>query len=505
MNLHSVNSRNRTIMLIFALIYMIVNTIVVILVCNTEFISIYDRIEWNTKIILIISGLCFGGFFFVLRFIHTLSIKKLFLLFLIIRVLFLYCFIVFNYGVEYKDYYFYSLIPPHVLNGDIFTPYIGSWQVEAWRSFPPMFIWWYTYNYWVYGLNEILWRFVNLLLEVGIVYVIIQIFHENSATEKGWKEENFKIGLSLYIFSFIPIVVILLYASMTAFPVLLSLLGLLYFFRSKKNPKYLYYAVFFFGLATLTEGYAVFWLLVILVTVLFKKHFRQLFLLIGEIVAIFCLVSLPFLINDAIGYLHHYSFIFQMESVNWDGSIFVINFGLFNWPSSINYIPWAIALIISLFYIYKSYRFEISLDLFIVIASIFLLFGPGFSPKGFLWICAFISLNIIYSFRKFLITNLFFWGYFLFFILWLVSAYLTYTGEIFPWLAYVEIFLNWMPSMGYFTILPLIVHTTYQMGFIYLIYAYTKSKKLVLGLLIPFLIYYIFNICMPANSIFTPY
>jgi len=490
-------------MLISAFIYMIVNTIVVVLVCDTEFISIYDRIFWNTKIILIISGLCCAGFFFVLRFNHFLTVKKLFLIFIMIRVVFLYCFVAFNYGVEYIDYSFYSEMPPHVLNGDIFTPYTGSWEAEAWRSYPPMFIWWYTYNYWIYGLEITLWRFVNLLLEVGIVYILIQIFQENSATEKGWKEQNFKIGLSLYIFSITAIVAIILYANMIAFPVLLSLLGFLYFFRSKKNPKYLYYAVFFFSLATLTEAVAAFWILGILLIELFQKNFRRLFILIAEIGAVVCLVTLPFLINDAIGYVQHMlSFIFQLTSGNWDGAIWAIDWGSFNLPAIINSIPYGIATILILLYTYKSYKSELSLDYFIVIICIYLFFGPGFSPWHFLWICSLLCLNIIYSSRKFLITNMFFWGYFLFFILWFVSAYLTYPGEIFPWMAYPVIFGDWMPSMGYFAILPMIVQTTYQIGFIYLIFSYTKSKRLVFALLIPFLIYYILNICMPANLIF---
>lgn len=505
MKTDSVTSRNRTTMLIGALIFMVVNTIIVISVCNTQFISESDKFIWNTKIILIISGICFGGLFLVLRFLKSLTIKKLFLIFLIVRVIFLFYFVVFNYYVETIDFAFYSQFPPHVLSGGIFTPYLEYWRNDVWRTYPPMFIWWYTYNYWVYGLDVILWRFMNLLLEMGIIYVMIQIFQENSVTEKGWNVENFKIGLSIYIFSFIPIVIILLYGNMIAFPVLISLLGFLYFFRSKKNPKYLYYAVFFFGLAALTEFFAAFWILVILLINLFQKNFKRFFILIGEFMAIFCLVTLPFLINDALGYLPRLSYVvLNIASGNWDGTIWAIDSRTLNVSPSINYVPAIIAIILSLYYIYKNYKFEISLDLFIVIISIFLFLSPEFSAWHYLWIFSLISLNIIYSFRKFLITNLFFWGYFFFFIIWFVLAYLTYPGIIFSnfWETYIEIFHGYMPSAGYFIVLPLIIQTIFQMGFIYLIFSYTKSKTLVSALLMLFIIYYIFNICMPANLMF---
>jgi hypothetical protein len=56
-----------------------------------------------------------------------------------------------------------------------------------------------------------------------------------------------------------------------------------------------------------------------------------------------------------------------------------------------------------------------------------------------------------------------------------------------------------MRPLGYFAIYPLVGHLLPQMGFIYLIYSYTKSKRLVLALLIPFIAYYTINICFPLN------
>jgi hypothetical protein len=287
--------------------------------------------------------------------------------------------------------------------------------------------------------------------------------------------------------------------------VLLGLLGFFYFFRSKKNPKYLYHAVFFFCLVALTEFYAAIWILGILFIVLFQRNFRRLFILIGEIVAVFCLVYLPLLINDLLGCLERIFVHYKVTSVNWDGTIWAINYRLFNWPESISYIPACFAILLSVYFIYKNYKSEISLDFFVVIISIFLFLSPIFSPWHFLWIFPLICLNIIYSFRKFFITTLFFLGHFLFWILWFATAYLTYPGPLFPdaTSSYVQIFYYWMSPMGYFAVLPLVGQILYQMGFVYLIYSYSKSKILVSGLLILFVIYYTFSICFPANLFYS--
>ena len=77
------------------------------------------------------------------------------------------------------------------LDGNIFTPYSSNWYADQFRLYPPMWIWWYTLNYVIYTLDIAVWRIVNFFLEIGIVYVLIQIFRENSATEKGWKDGNF--------------------------------------------------------------------------------------------------------------------------------------------------------------------------------------------------------------------------------------------------------------------------------------------------------------------------
>lgn len=501
LQIDTANPRNRIIILSIALLFMVINTIVVILVCNTQLISEYDKYIWNVKIALIINGVCFGCLFVALISMKYLTIKKLFLIFLITRVVFLFFFIAFNYGVEIDFSQLFYQMPIPILNGQIFTPYSSSWVADWWRVYPPMWVWWYTYNYVIYALEANIWRIVNLLLEVGIVYVMIQMFYENSGTEKGWKEKNFKIGLIFYIFSFIPIVSILLYANIVAFPVLLGIIGMLFFLRSKKNPKYLYYSIIFFCLAALTTMFAAIWILIILFTTLLQRNFRRLFILIGEILAVFCLVCLPFLINDAIGFIQRLVWQFKAYSVARDGTIWVIDWSSFNWPEIISYIPASIALILSLYYIYKNYKSGLSLDVFIVIICLFEFFTPAFSPWHYLWIFPLLCLTIMYSFRKFFITNLFFVGFFLFFCIWQSIAYLTYPEPLSPDIiaTWADLSENFMVNMGYFDVYTLIGQLVFQMGFVYLIYSYTQSKKLILGLFIPFIIYYVFTICFPVT------
>jgi len=58
------NSRNRTVLLLFGILFMLINTLIIVLFLDTKLISEYDKYWWNTKIILIINGVCFGGFFY---------------------------------------------------------------------------------------------------------------------------------------------------------------------------------------------------------------------------------------------------------------------------------------------------------------------------------------------------------------------------------------------------------------------------------------------------------
>ncbi|MHA1426795.1 MAG: hypothetical protein ACTSQI_12480 [Candidatus Helarchaeota archaeon] len=494
------NSTNKSHLVIIGTIFMIVNTFIVLLLLDTQLITEYDKFIWNTQIVLLINGVCFCCFFIVLKYINFFTIKKLFILFIITHTLSLCVFIILNLGVDIDFYH--TVIPvQNVLNGKIFTPYAPTWISDAWRMLPPMMLWWYTLNYLIYGLDVVIWRVVNLLLEIAIIYVMIQIFNENSKTKKGWSQENFKIGLSFYALSFMSIVPILLYANIIAFPVLMSLLGFLYFFRSKKNPKYIYYSVFFFMIATLTEYFAAIWILGIFIILFFRKNFTRLSFLIGEFVLLFGIITLPFLMNDLVGYMQRFFWQVNVFSTSSVGIIWAFNLSLFGWPQWINFIPTAIALILTILYLQRNYTKETSLKDLIVIICIFSFFTPQYSPWQYLWIFPLLCLNIMNSFRKFFIASLFFFGFFLFVIILFVTAYLTYPGPIYPDIlnTFAMIFDGYMEPSGYFIVFRLVGQTIFQMGFLYIVFSSTKSKKLILGLLIPFIVYYTFNICVPAT------
>jgi len=336
-------------------------------------------------------------------------------------------------------------------------------------------MWWYTYNLWLYGLNPIIWRLICVLLEIAFVLVLVKIFQENKTSERGWTENYFKIGLSFYSFSIFPIVAIILYANAIAFPVLLGLLGFLFYFRSKKDPNQLYISIFFFSLCALAEYFAAIWILGILLVILFQKQFKRFILLGIEIVLIFCLVSLPLLINDAIGFMQRIIWQFDFFILNWDGTIWAIDNAI------LKFIPALIAVCIGITYVYKNYNRKISIDFFIVIVTIFLFFSPVFTPWHYLWIFPLISLNIIYSFRKYLIASLFFISYFFIYILHFALIYL-----LSPTIPFISDFL-----IGF---LQIVGQTLAHMGFLYLIYSYTKSKQLTIGMLGIYVLFYIVHI-----------
>ncbi|MHA1268025.1 MAG: hypothetical protein ACTSRS_22590 [Candidatus Helarchaeota archaeon] len=409
-------------------------------------------------------------------------------------------FIVFSYPPEI-DFPFNSAFAQRVLAGDIFTPYSPILIDDMWRLSPPLWLWWITYNYWIYGFDVIIWRVLNLILEVGIVYLMIQIFHENSASEKGWSEENFKIGLSFYTFSFLPVVVVLLYTNFMVLPILLGMIGFLYYFRSKRNPKYLYYSILFFSLSALIEYFAAIWILGILVVLCFQKNFRRFFLLAGESIALFCIISLPFLLNDVIGFLQRMFWHFKTYSTSYDGAVWLLNTHALNLPESINYLPVFFAIVASLYYTHRTSKSNLSLDFFIVNISIFLFYSPTFNPLHYLWIYPLICISIIHSFRKFFLNNLMFFGIFIGFLIGFIHAYLTYPGPILPNMqsTYALIYGHYMVSGGYMALYFLLGQFLVHIGFTYLIFCYTHSKKFVLFLMSSFVIYYIINLCFPIN------
>lgn len=479
-------TKNRII--VISIIFMVINTLCICLIFNTEFFFTNDRKIWSSRFDLITFGICLALFFICYKFLEHLTIKKLFLIFIIIRIAFFFYFTLLNYSAEI-DFESFALMAQRILDGDLFTPYSQYWWMDGWRMYPPLHMWWYTYNYWVYELNLDIWRLLNVLLEIGIVFVMIKIFEENKNTEAGWNEDHFKIGLSFYIFSIFPIYTIILQAHITAFPVLLAMIGFLYYFRSKTDSRYLYHAIFFFSLGALALYFTAIWILGILLCLLFQQKFKRLVVLSGEVVVIFCLGCLPMLINDALGFMERLFWVYSPFMLEyWNGSIWAINHDI------LGLLPAILAISLCSIYIYKNYKQEIGLDFFIVILSIFFFFSPQFCPWYYLWIFPFISISIIYSFRKYFITNLFFLGFFFFFMLLFAIAFLTYPNTLSTnWIVVWGTILPYMETNGFFLILQLFIHLLYYIGFIYLIYAYTKSKQLLLGLIVPFAIFYAMN------------
>ena len=490
---------------------MVINIVSVLLIFNTDFFFTLDRQILSTQFDLIAIGVSIGAFFITLKFIDRLSVTHLFIIFIVTRIAVMSYFTLFEFSVE-MDFRTFSSMAQHVLDGDLFTPFAPKILANWWRVGPPMYMWWYTYNYLIYGLNPIIWRFVNILLEVGIVYVMIQIFQEIKSPKKQLSEENFKIGLSFYIFSMITVFTFILNAFISALPVLLGLLGFLYYFKSKKESGNIYVSIFFFSLCALCLYFAAIWILGLLLILLFRRQFKLVITLSFEVIGVFILVTLPLLLNDAIGYLQR---LIQSPltyyNTNWNGSIFASN--LFDiipstWLSNLDplwadlilgiglYIPTIFAIILLVFYIYKNSNKEISLDFFIVSLSIFLFFTPHFAPWYFPWIFPLICINIIYSFRKFFIANLFFIGYFFVFMFLFALAYLLYPGtSSFPnWSKAWDDIRPFMESNGFLLLIKFIGHLLYQMGFIYLIYSYTNEKRWVYVLILGYIPFYAFSL-----------
>lgn len=470
-------SQNRNI--IIAISFAVINTLSICFILNTPFfydtsLSHHDLNQFNIKFILLANGAFIALFFIALKYLKSLTLTKLILIFVIMRIGLFIFLTSFNYGLEIDFEGTWSIMVDHIWNGDLFTGYqpIENITADWWRLVPPLTMWWYVYNFFVYQLIPSIWRFVNFLLEIGIVLVIIQIFKENKTTEKGFNEEHFKLGLSFYIFSIFPIFAISLYGNFIAFPVLLSLIGFLYYFRSKRDSIYIYLAVFFFALCALSAYYGAIWIIGILLLLLLRKEFKRLIIVGVEIVGVFCLVSLPLLINDAFGFMIRLLWVYQVEvSYFWASSIWAFDHAI------LKFLPTLFTVSVSAFYIYKNYDREISLDFFIVIVSIFLIFSPNINPWYVLWILPLISLNIMHSFRKYIITNLLFLGYLITYCLDFAVLYLM--GYLFPYNASSFVF-----------ILQMVGQTLFQIGLIYLIYSYSNSAKLTFALIQPFILYY---------------
>jgi hypothetical protein len=476
---NSLSSRNKIIMLLIAIAFLIINTILILNFFNTDFFVTTDKNYWATRPFLIGLGISFASFFLILIFLKHLTSSRLFIIFVITQISLFAFFTLLDYKVDI-DINLFGIIPAeHVLAGDLFTPYT-NYIADQWRILPPMWIWWYTYNYWVYGLDPIIWRFVNVLLQIGIAYVMVRIFQENRDTEKGLKEEYFKIGLSFYMCSIIPIWAIVMNANIIAFPMLLGLLGVLFYFRSKKDPNNLYISILFFSLCALTELFSAVWILAILLVIIFQKDFRRFIILGIEIIVIFCIVCAPLLINDALGFLRRLFWQMLVYEHNFDGTIWVF-------PNELlSYLPALLAVGLCAFYIYQNYKEDITIDFFIVVISIFMFFSPAFGPWHYLWFFPIVSINLIYSFRKYMIANLLFLGWFVTFLLIWAIGEITIVG--------MGSFDPGGPLYIHIMVFQLLGQTLGQMGCLYLVHSYTKSKILLFVMLIPFIVVYILNI-----------
>ncbi len=489
MESNSINSGTRTKYLIIAVLFLISNIVAVFLVFRTDFFTTLelDRQILSIRFFFIVVGISFALFFLVFKFMHKLTINRIFLLIVIVHILFFVYITVFGHAPEI-DFDNYRSIGEHVLAGDLFTPY-GNLVQDWWRVIPPVWMWWYTYNYWLHQLNLLVYRLICLILDIAILYVMIRIFQENSESEKGWTEQNFKIGLSFYAFSFIPIIGMILWVDLATFAVFLAILGFLFYFRSKREPQNIYIAIFFFTLCALTELFAIVWIYAILVSFLFRKEFKR-FIFIGiEIIVIFCIVSLPMLINDAINYLRNLAIGLVIFNEGWDGTIWTTD-NMF-----LNVIPWILAIALSTLYIYQNRDRDLNLNFFIVSICLFLFFTPYFAPWHYLWIFPLISINLIYSFKKYFKANLFFIGYFWVYMVIFALAFLAFPEAVPP---LKEIAWNWtiayMNNSYHFIVLQLCGHLFFQIGLIYLIYSYTGSKRWIYPMVISFCVFYTINI-----------
>ncbi|NVM52165.1 MAG: hypothetical protein HWN66_00590 [Candidatus Helarchaeota archaeon] len=382
--------------------------------------------------------------------------------------------------METDTYTWWAEIAENILNGKLSDPYhdltLEGLFYDRWRLQPPFAMWWYTLNYTLYGLNPFYWRLLNLLIEFGIVYVMYKIFSELQIDER-----YFKIGFAFYIFSILPIHAITLYANYIAFPVLLGLLGVLFYLKSRTDENYLYLSILCFTLNALSAFYGTVWLLGILLLLLFRRDFNLLIIVLTEIAAIFCIVCFPFLMHDAIGFLQRLTWILQLAPLEqMFTTIWLIDIEF------ITYVPAIFAIILTAIYVYKNRNREISIEFFIIILSIFLIFTPAFGPYYLLWLIPLISINIIYSFRKFITTHLFFIIYFYITYFLVAYAIVLYSPSTHGWAG----LLNYMTEIGLTKITQIFGQIFFQLGLIYLIYSYTKQKFWVYTLITPFIIYH---------------
>lgn len=474
---------------IVTLIFIILTIISVSLIFNTPFFKTIDQNILNTKFILITSVVAILPFLIMLKFIKSLTFRKIILIFIITRIGFFLFLTYFEYGVEIHSQEFSLDMVTRILNGDLFTPYSPLIENDLWRFSPPLFMWWYVYQFFAHNLSPFFLRLVSIAFEIGIIYTIFNLFETFPDSKKESQKDILKIGIIFYTFSIFSITFIILYANMQIFAVMMGLFGLTYYFKSKTDSKNLYYCILFLTLSALIEYLAFTLVISVILILIFQKQFDKLVGVILEVLVIFCIVCLPLILNDSPGFLGRTIFHYKVYENSWNTSIWAIS------NQILDHLPLFLIIGIILYYSYLKCNNLGSLEYFSVILSIGIFFSPIINFWYYLWILPLLSINLLYSFRKYLITNIFFLvSLFLFFLLFAISA-LLYPSPIDPnyYIAFNQI-LDYGDAIGLAGAFRIIGLPLFLIGLIYLIYTYTKSKKFIFAILLPFNIFYLINL-----------
>ncbi len=486
---------------IIGLIFIIFNLISINLIFNNPFFNTLDKSMLNAKFILIFSGLSILPFVILLKFIKSLSFTKLILIFFIFRIGFFCFFVISAYGVEVELNTVWLDMVTRVLNGNLADPYSPFLQNDLWRMSPPIFMWWYVYNYFTHNLNPFFWRLITMILEIGIIYAMFSLFEQttnsNNESNNDRTKEFFKIGFLFYTFSIFSLVFVVLYANAHVLAIVLGFFGLIYYYGSKNSTKHLYYSIAFLTISALIQYLAFILVFSIILIVIFQKQYNKLIFLILEILVIFCLACFPLLMNDSLGFFQRIFSHYMINENSWNLSIWLFS------DQVVKLIPILFILALILYYTYSKINEIGSLEYFTIILSIGIIFAPVLNFWNYLWILPLISINLMYSFRKYLITNLFFLiSQFLFLLMFAISAML-YPSSLDPNLhvAFIQI-LDFGESISLAGIFRFIGIPLFQIGLIYLIYSYTKSKKFIFLIIFPFNIFYFSNLLIWLGTLF---
>jgi len=464
-------SQNRTTVKL-AFIFMVVNTICIYFFFIGPFFDTMDSNILSSKFILFVIGFSWVSFFIALKFLKFFSLKKLFLIFILVRITFFCYFFLANYNVDLDLASTWVDMVHNIIQ--------GSFQSQ----YSPLFMWWYSYNFFLYDLNPIGWRIMNLLLEIGIFYVMIQIFQEITNLKEGLNENNFKVGLLFYIFSAFPLVSFILYPTIIAFPIILAEIGIYYYIKSKTSPNYLYHSVLFLSLCALTFNQATILLIGIFLLLIIQKTYKQIISVLIEILVIFGIISLPILITDANGFIQTLLVTPELKTSGPNATYWLFDQTIFNLALLV-----FITLIIY-FYFYETIQRVKILDFFIIIISIMLLFSPFLYPWTFLWLLPLISISLMYNFKKYLKINVVFSSYMFLYYLFFAILFLLNPNPLSSnnYDAFIQI-LEFGESIGFTQLFQIFLVPIFQMGLIYIIYKLTKSKSLIFVLLLPCIVF----------------